>query len=165
MSDRAADTPLRLRIAIDPLLREQHGPEIHWTWRTLLAGIGFAWEEVAPGAVPCHIAYLTDPGQAGPATLLVRADPQRWRQRATYRLAGIGHGEGWTHPLYASEPQGTPPLEARDGRLIYNRDVIFDVFWLATGQEEAFHPKDRHGFGNGGRHWRDMRMEFIRAQL
>jgi hypothetical protein len=30
--------------------------------------------------------------------------------------------------------------------VICHRDLIFDVFWLVTGQEERYWPKDKHGF-------------------
>jgi hypothetical protein len=136
----------RLRIAIDPLLRETCGPEIAWTWRLLLSGMGYAWEEVALAEAPCDIAYVIAPERAGPARLIICAEPQRWRRRSLYRLAGVGRNNGWQYPVYSEESGDEAAVFALDDSLVYPRDIIFDVFWLATGQEEAHWPKNKHGY-------------------
>ncbi len=51
----------RLRIAIDPQLKYKYGPEICWSWRLLLSGIGFLWEEVSIESSKCDIAYVPEP--------------------------------------------------------------------------------------------------------
>ncbi len=135
----------RLRIALDPLLRERFGPEITWTWRLLLAGMGFAWEEVPLDAAPCDIAYVTALGRAEASRLVVVADPQRWANPRAAQLATVGQSDGWAYPCYADEPQSAP-VATLNNRLIYWRDIIFDVFWLATGQEEVQWPKNKHGY-------------------
>lgn len=129
-----------LRLAVDPALEAQFGPEIHWTWRTLLAGQGWAWQ-VVPLGEPCEVAYTADPARAGAARVCIQADPALWAQRATLRLAAVTGGPtAW--PQYTG--QATPPAVVAAG--VCPRDVVFDVFWLMTGQEERHWPKDRHGY-------------------
>ena len=134
----------RLKVAIDPLLMERHGAEICWTWRLLLSGIGFPWEEVPWESSECDIAYVIEPSRAPRCRVSILADPKSWA-RPGRRLKGVGHCDGWSHPIYWGESQSLRPCEAVDGRLVYGRDVIFDVFWLATGQEERYWLRDKHG--------------------
>lgn len=135
----------RLQIAIDPRLTETHGPEIHWTWRLLLAGIGWAWEEVSLDR-PCDIAFAINPADVPNARLCIKANPAAWQQPSASRLNQVIRNNGLAYPLFANEENGGFPLESSAGRLICHRDLIFDVFWLATGQEERYWSQDKHGF-------------------
>ena len=137
----------RLRIAIDPHLAATHGPEIHWTWRLLLTGIGWAWEEVSPDTA-CDVAFVTEPAHAPEARLCIRANPAAWAQPAAYRLVSVGRQNGLVHPFFEGKTAVPDPVQARSGQVICQRDLIFDVFWLVTGQEERHWPKDKHGFFN-----------------
>ncbi len=135
----------KLRIFIDPQLAVTHGPEIHWTWRLLLAGIGWAWEEVSPDS-PCDIAYVSELEKAPLARLCIRANPNSWKQPSEYRFGQMGSYNGLSHPIFTGENPAAYLVEVSADRVICQRDLIFDVFWLATGQEERYWPKDKHGF-------------------
>jgi hypothetical protein len=135
----------KLRIAIEPNLIGMHGPEIHWTWRTLLAGMGWAWEQVGLDSA-CDIAYVTEPAQAPKASLCIRANPVAWAQPAAYRLEGIGLCDGATLLRFEGEGPVVGPIQVDRGYVICHRDLVFDVFWLVSGQEEQHWPQDRHGF-------------------
>jgi hypothetical protein len=135
----------RVKIAIDPLLKERYGPEVCWTWRLVLAGIGLPWEEIPVDSSDCDIAYVAEHGRVDHGRLCVRANLQSWEMRSTLRFGGVGQGDGWSHPIYQGERHRSQPFQVVDGRLVCDRDLIFDVFWLATGQEERYWPKNRHG--------------------
>jgi hypothetical protein len=60
-------------------------------------------------------------------------------------LARMTEENGWTHPLYEGEQPGRATFESTNGRLTCNRDLIFDVFWLLTGQEERHWSCNKHG--------------------
>lgn len=136
----------RLKIAIDPFLKAQYGPEIGWTWRLLLSGIGFPWEEVSLGSPECDIAYVATPEQARHCRLWVCADPHSWAHRSHYRLGTVGRCDGWAHPIYDGQPPHPRPFQFVDGRALCERDLIFDSFWLVTGQEEAHRARNQHGY-------------------
>lgn len=134
----------KIRIAIDPDLVQAHGPEVHWTWRLLLTSIGYTWEEVPPGSA-CDIAYTGDPARALQARLCIRANPAAWQQPAVYRLDRVERYDGLSYPVFSTD-NGPLVLYDDAGRLVCQRDLVFDVFWLATGQEERHWKKDKHGF-------------------
>lgn len=135
----------RLRIALDPELVNDYGPEVHWTWRYLLAGIGWAWEEV-PLQADTDIVWTTHPEQTASSRLVIRANPRAWRQPSAYRLSEVGSESGLAYPRYLGEKQAQALVWMDNGRLLCQRDLAFDVFWLLTGQEEARYPRLRHGF-------------------
>jgi hypothetical protein len=140
-----------LKIAIDPLLKELYAPEVCWAWRLLLTGAGLPWQEVPLGAIECDIAYVLNPEAAPPCRLCVHANPEAWKQRANYRLRTIEHSDGWSYPTYEGESPRSRPFHFVGGRLECERDIVFDVFWLGTGQEERHWPKNKYGhFDLGG---------------
>jgi hypothetical protein len=134
-----------LRLALDPLLNERYAPEIAWTWRYFLTGAGYAWH-VCGLDEPCDIAYVADPQRAPHARLVIQATPRLWERRSAPRLAGVAAAEGFTYPLYDGERPDERLIVVEQGRTIINRDIVFDVFWVLTGQEEAHFPKNRHGY-------------------
>jgi hypothetical protein len=137
----------RLKIALEPLLRERHGPEICWAWRTLLSSIGYAWEECSLDSPECDIAYTARAESAPTARIWIRADSTRWARKDAWRLERVAERDGWAVPIYVgmeSEDRDTPMLAER--RLSAPRDLIFDLFWLATGQEEPSIPRNKHGY-------------------
>jgi hypothetical protein len=135
----------RLKIAIDQQLKRNYGPEIYWTWRVLLSGCGFCWEEVPMGSSECDIAYGTERRHAGRCQLFVRAKLAHWEQKSNFRLNAVGQGKGGAYPIYEGESRGNEWFHIANGCLVCERDLIFDVFWLATGQEERYWPKNKHG--------------------
>ena len=135
----------RLLIALDPAL-EPYRPEITYTWRTLLAGMGYAWVEELWGSGPVDLAYTINPATAPPARLLIQAAPERWARPGMFMLTGVEVGPGWTRPRFSGETGQRPLLTLQAGQVIIERDLIFDAFWLLTGQEEGQHPRGKHGY-------------------
>jgi hypothetical protein len=133
-----------LTIAIDPLLDDAFAPEIAWTWRYLLTGAGYPWRTGVCNE-PCDIAYTPDPRRAPHARIVIQAMPHHWERRTFLRLAGAGSADGFMYPMYAGEHGHDRLITHEAGRLIIHRDIVFDVFWLLTGQEETHFPKNRHG--------------------
>jgi hypothetical protein len=135
----------RINIAIDPVLKAGYAPEICWTLRLLLTGIGWSWKEVPIDNPACDIAYIREYSQAGRARLYIRANVQAWGNRSNVRLTAVRQNDEWVYPIYIGESGCSYPWQIVDGRLICDRDLIFDVFWLATGQEEQHWPTNQHG--------------------
>ncbi len=135
----------KLRIAIDPMLKNKFGPEVSWTWRLLLAGIGLPWVEVPLDESPCDIAYVTSSERTNHCRFAVLANVNFWKQRSSQRLGGVEQYDGWFHPIYQGERSCSRIFEVTNDTLICHRDIIFDVFWLAIGQEESFWPRNGHG--------------------
>jgi hypothetical protein len=135
----------KLRIAIDPHLVRTHGTEIHWVWRLLLASIGWAWEEVAPENT-CDIAFVIDPAQAPEARLCIQADPAAWARPASYQLRHVERHNGIKYLSFEGEGPTVDPIQTDSGRVICRRDLVFEVFWQVTGQEEQYWPRNKHGF-------------------
>ena len=134
----------RLRLALDPALARERGPEIRWTWRQLLTVIGWPWEEVRVGD-ECDVAFVADPANGGGARVVVRADPEAWRRPGDLCLGGVR----FDPPALAFDPSrenGASLVSAQEGRVVVRHDLVFDAFWLATGQEESRFPHDAHGF-------------------
>lgn len=79
----------RLRILIDPLMKERYGPEVFWVWRLSLSSIGYAWGEVSPDAEDCDVAYLS--GFKGPPAgkLVIFAEPDRWDEKSELKLVDV----------------------------------------------------------------------------
>lgn len=135
----------KLTIAIDPALAPQR-PEVTYTWRTLLSGIGYAWAEGLWSSEPVDIAYAVDPATAPPARLVLRATPERWTRPGTFMLAGVEQGSGWVvRPRFVGERDSEPAITLQGGRVVIERDLVFDTFWLLTGQEEGQRPRNNHG--------------------
>jgi hypothetical protein len=135
----------RVRIAIDPALTADYGAEICWAWRLLLIGIGILWEEVPFDAGACEISYGVERSRAPTCRLFVPADPKRWGRRTDLRLDAVGHQDGANYPIYDDEHVGSKLFQIQDGCVTCERDVILDVFCLATGQEERAWPHNKHG--------------------
>lgn len=139
-------SPQKLKVAIDPRLKEEQGSELCWVWRLLLASIGYAWEEVPMGAAPCDIAYGLERRPGHRSRLYVRCDIEKWKNRSTLRLATLAHADDLSYPIYQGERASHPQLlQVNNGSMTCQRDVIFDIFWLATGQEERYWKKNKHG--------------------
>jgi hypothetical protein len=133
-----------VRIAIDPALMERHGPEVCWTWRLLLSGMGLPWEEV-PWAAECDIAHGARDLGVDRGRIYVPASLQGWDDRTSLRLASVCEKDEARHPLYAGAPACSGHFRIDSGRLVCERDLVLDVFWLATGQEERHWPRNRFG--------------------
>ncbi|HAJ37858.1 MAG TPA: hypothetical protein DCL15_19485 [Chloroflexi bacterium] len=142
---------LPLRIALDADLKARWGAEIAWSWRQLLTALGYAWVEVAPDA-PCDIAYMHHmPVAASTSTplqarMVILADPARWANPTGCQLAQLHRNAMPAGLRFADDVASLAAPTVRDGVIWLQRDVIFDYFWLATGQEEVHWPQDAHGF-------------------
>jgi hypothetical protein len=133
-----------IRVAIEPEITERYGPEIHWTLRLLLTSAGWAWREVTL-AEPSDLAVVRNAARAPQARLIICAQPEAWERRGQFRLRAVGRDGDLAYPSYSEDTPGQI-VYRQGGRLVCRRDVLFDVFWLATGQEERYWPQDRHGF-------------------
>lgn len=133
-----------LRIALDPGLKKTQGPELAWTWRLLMTTLGHPWLEV-PAGEECDIAHLGPGVSPGPARIVIRAQPGRWESKRRLRLDDVSHHDDWSLLRFRDErpPRGTP--ERVDGGVVLDHDIVFDVFWLASGESEAEWPRNRHG--------------------
>lgn len=134
-----------LTIALDPAL-EPYRPEIAYTWRTLLAGLGYAWSERLWGNDQVDIAYAVDPAAAPPARIVLRATAERWARPNMYQLTGVEVGPGWLRPRFEGERGQSASVTLQAGQAIVERDLIFDLFWLLSGQEEGQRPRGKHGY-------------------
>jgi hypothetical protein len=137
----------RIRISIDPLLTEKYYSEVSWTWRFLLSGMGISWEEVSWGET-ADIVYAVDPGSGPRGSLIVQARLPFWEDPSHWKLASVSAADGFSHPVFEGVVEPSPAWETADGRTRVYHDVIFDIFWLLTGQEEASWPRDKHGWLN-----------------
>jgi len=136
----------RLRIFIDPRIKTLYGPEICWTWRLLLGGIGYTWEEVFEKSSECEVAYLVSFQDSPKCKICIKADPDRWARKSHWRLETLRSTDGLLHPVFNGEPYASLGFSMKEGCLICDRDIIFDIFWSVTGQEEKHWPKNKHGF-------------------
>ena len=134
-----------LRISISSELRALAGPAIDWTWRQLLTAAGYGWQEVS-GAGLCDIAYTTASEPASEARIVILAAPQRWQAPAAQRLAGLAVDDSYSPLRYDGESFAPTSCEESGGRFQLERDILFDLFWFLTGQEEQLWPQDDHGF-------------------
>lgn len=146
-----------LRIVIAPELRDLAGPAVNWIWRQCLAAIGYPWQEVGIED-PCDIAYVVNRSQAAHAKIGIVATPARWRDPARYRLSSITAGEAPLFMRFIGETCNAPLVRTENGGWWLPRDVIFDLFWWVTGQEEQHWPKDIHSFYTAPRFWLKQRI-------
>ncbi len=157
----------KVRIAIEPRLRYRFGPEICWVWRMLLSGMGWPWEEVPWNGATCDIAYGTAESRRSVPScrLFVLADRQAWEERTQRRLISVEETAGWQLPRYVGQPfVGEVCAELTGLGVICRRDLVFDCFWLVTGQEERSWIQDRHGFVDlRGTAW--VRQQIFRQAL
>lgn len=139
----ASDASPALRIALDPDIRAAHGPELTWAWRLLLTAMGRRWNEVPIGE-ECDVAHCLAAAPEPPgAALTIRADPGRWQRCGDLDLRGVEEREGWSMLDFAGEP--TPDGGGGTGASRLDHDIVFDLFWLASGVAEAGWPRNEHG--------------------
>ena len=142
-----------LKIAVDPRVHQPHGPEVYWALQTILSGIGYPWREMPfTSDESVDVAYGVADANAPKSRVFIHADLHLWNKRSTHRLSRIITNGQWTHPLYRHErAHGTCGKHHADTKVI-TRDVIFDFYWLATGQEESFFRRNKHGHLEFDRH-------------
>jgi hypothetical protein len=146
-----------LRIFIAPELRTLAGPAVAWTWRQSLAALGYSWQEVSSGD-ECDIAHVVDREQAVQARLGIAASLAHWRDPARWRLAGATPESAPLLLRFESESAPASGVVQEGATTWLPRDVIFDLFWLLTGQEERHWPQDRHGFYTLPAQWDEPRV-------
>ena len=135
----------RLRVAIDPRLKEIYNPEICWVLRLLLSSFGWCWEEVFGNSTECDIAYFLDFDRAPKCRCFIQANLPLWQNRSKIRLDNIKESSGCAYPIYTGGYHHQHNYENENGCIIIPRDIIFDIFWLVTGQEELHWPSNKHG--------------------
>ncbi|MBA7710721.1 hypothetical protein ES703_119667 [subsurface metagenome] len=62
------------------------------------------------------------------------------------RLENVQRYDGLSYLIFKGKQSSAPAFFVDDGRIVCERDIIFDIYWLVTGQEERQWPKDKHGF-------------------
>ncbi|MBI5302385.1 MAG: hypothetical protein HY868_09620 [Chloroflexi bacterium] len=133
-----------IRIALDPQLNETHAPEIQWTWRLALTTMGLTWEQVSP-AEPCDVAFVANLADAPHAQFVIQANRAAWANPGAHHLQSLAQAEGLTYPVFQNDG-GFALYRATTGRWVCSRDVLFDLFWFATGQGERDLTRIKHGF-------------------
>jgi len=136
----------KLKIFIDPLLKDKYGAEICWIWRLLLTSIGYTWEEVLPEDSECDIAYVSELEKCKNCKLWARAEINYWGKRDDLQLEGFREFEGLSYPLFKGKASPETAFLENDGQVLCLRDIVFDAFWLITGQQEKYLSKNKHGF-------------------
>lgn len=104
-----------------------------------------AWEQV-PLTEPCEIAFVRNPAAVPQASFCIKAEPGKWANPAKYRFQAISEIDGLSFPIYQQDSADAAIYRTSSGRWVCDRDIVFDLFWLATGQEERYLSKDKHGF-------------------
>jgi peptidoglycan/xylan/chitin deacetylase (PgdA/CDA1 family) len=139
----------QLRLTIEPTITGNLRADICATLRLLLTTAGFAWhevhaEEAASDSGSLDLAVALDAGRAPQAGVVLLIEPHKWRRPNAYQIAGVRESHGWTVPYYAGE-HNSAIITGTTDHLIIRRDVLFDIFWQCTGQEEHSARRDRHG--------------------
>lgn len=149
----------RLKVAISPQLKTLYGPEVYWTWRLLLSGIGLPWEEVSIDSSDYDVAYVLENQRVAPCRLRINARPEYWAHRSSLRLTGIKESNGWRLPAFENELFYTDFFRVADNCVVCTRDLIFDIFWLVTGQAEqqwTRDEKDRFQLNEAQEDWKHV---------
>lgn len=141
-----------ITVAIEPTLTGTLRADICAMLRLLLTTAGFCWQEVQPpqgalaGTSEDKVDLAVVPAHAHPpdARVVLHIEPHRWQQPANFTIDGMREDNGWRVPHYSGEADSTP-VAAADGQLVIRRDVLFDIFWQCTGQEERHAARDKHG--------------------
>ncbi|HSH01206.1 MAG TPA: hypothetical protein VLL52_01720 [Anaerolineae bacterium] len=138
--------PKIIRVAIEPSLAIDYGAEIHWTLRLLLSTGGWIWREVSIQE-EAEIAFVLDPAKAPDAGLVVIANHNAWANPQDYRLGSLQLWQELEFITYKGESFDSDLFIIDDkGRYISQRDLLFDLFWLVTGQEEGYFTQIKHGY-------------------
>jgi hypothetical protein len=138
----------RVKVALDPALEQQFGPEIKWVLRYLLSGIGYAWQQVPLDDALCDLAYVLEANQGIQARLRICANRAAWQMRSQLRLSSIAQVQDWQYLRYENLPSAPLIEQQREQGLLLQHDLIFDCFWLLSGQEEIHWPKREHGYAD-----------------
>ncbi|MEQ1908012.1 MAG: polysaccharide deacetylase family protein [Vicinamibacterales bacterium] len=131
-------------VFVDPVLVERFGPQIYSTLRYVLTGGGLTWTQVQDPDTACDVAYLLDWSRSR-ARVTIAADLARWERpdvcvfdrldasdaRGPMFVGDRKHSSMWVHSTSTDECR---------------RDIIFDIFWLLTGQDERRWPLSGHQF-------------------
>lgn len=134
-----------VRVFVDPSLLERFSREIFSTWRYILVGAGIAWRQTAVPDEHCDVAFVCDPGTSS-AAVTITADPAKWARPRDLRFERLCTSGTITHPRFVGDVDGAGVLRRCDSRTEFRRDVVFDIFWLLTGQDEPQWPQYAHGF-------------------
>ena len=147
-----------VRITISPELLSSAGSAVHWLWRQIFTALGWPWAE-ASATAPVDVAYVVSPEQAPAARLVILASPDRWANPSHARLADVSVQDAPFVIRYVDDAGPLPSVEQRGATCIVPRDILFDCYWLLTGQEERTWSQDGHGFHDlAGTSWESTRL-------
>lgn len=134
-----------IRVAIDPDLLTNRGPEVHWVWRLLLTTCGYIWEEVSLQD-QCDIAYTLDPDRVTKAKICIIGDQHLWAKPGGFSLKKIIYSDQLPLLLFGDVVKPELIVRTDEFDLLCNHDLIFQTFWFNTGQFENQFDKTKHGF-------------------
>lgn len=135
----------KLKIYISPKIREKFYPEVSWIWRMLLTSMGYCWEVVDEGCSSCDIAYISDIGEIERYALCIKADVNLWNKKSDLRLQNFDKFGELSCPIFRDSHDPNLELSINNSQILCEKDIIFDLFWLITGQEEKYWIKNKHG--------------------
>jgi hypothetical protein len=134
-----------IKIMIDSEFREEYGPEICWAWRSLLNNIGYPWEEVTPDCQICDIVYSQNPPKNTAYKLHITVDRQKWDRKKQLRIVDLEKTDHHFIPKFSNVSNNIPIWSFEKKILRCSNDIVFDFFWIVSGQEEKHFTKDKHG--------------------
>lgn len=133
----------KISIAVAAELRERFYPEISWVMRLLFTSMGYAWREVSIDE-PCDIAYVTSESKSYKSKIIIVSNLENWNERNTLCLESIDESGGWPTIKYTQSASKNEVYKENDKTIVIDHDMIFDIFWIGTGQEEPNLKKDKH---------------------
>lgn len=93
----------------------------------------------------CDVAYSTPTNPVGNCRFRVCANLDYWEHKSTHRMETVAQLADVAHPIFEGGSHSAQLTYYVDDCLVCQRDVIFDAFWLITGQEERYWTKNKHG--------------------
>jgi hypothetical protein len=134
-----------IRVAVDPILIDFSGARLHWALRQLISGCGWSWQEVSLED-ECDLALVAS-NQHSSAKVVIQSDLRLWNHSDVRQLDKMVAWEGLILPSYKGIENASEGLLSRiEHSWMLYRDVIYDFYWLVTGQHEAELKKDSQGF-------------------
>jgi hypothetical protein len=136
----------RIKIFIDPILKKKYGPEVCWVFRIIFSCAGVAWEEISESFSECDIAYVSKLGKDSKAKIVVRANFDLWDQHSMLVLERVEREEGVPRLVFRDCSYPSLCLSLSGTCITCQEDLIFDLFWLVSGQHEKRCSMNKHGF-------------------
>jgi len=138
----------RIKVLIDNEIKNVFGPEVCWVWRLLFTSIGYCWAEVDSPNEDCDVVYSAYINDQQNVKIHIRADIRLWQQMSTLKICDLVETDRLTHLLYGNQPFRNSIISKNGHGITIERDLILDIFYFVTGQQERYWRKDKHGIFN-----------------